>query len=54
MQSLDQAIAEIRDEIVAIRHDIHRHPEPAFEEVRTQAKIRATLEAAGCLSTKRR
>ncbi len=31
----------------AIRHDIHRHPELGFEEVRTQALVRAFLEARG-------
>lgn len=30
-----------------IRHDIHRHPELGFEEVRTQKKVREWLEARG-------
>lgn len=43
-----------RDEIEAlalrlqeIRHDIHRHPELGFEEVRTQGLVRAWLEQRG-------
>ncbi len=34
-------------DLVAIRHDIHRHPELGFEEHRTQAKVRAWLEEHG-------
>ena len=33
--STEQRIAELHDELIEIRHDIHRHPEIAFEEVRT-------------------
>ena len=33
--STEQRIAELHDELIEIRHDIHRHPEVAFEEVRT-------------------
>lgn len=35
------------DELRAIRHDLHQHPELGFEETRTQAKVRAWLEARG-------
>lgn len=33
--------------LIEARHDIHRHPELGFEEVRTQAKVRAWLESQG-------
>ncbi len=46
-QALKQAIAEIRDEIVALRHDIHRYPEPGFEETRTQARLLDELACIG-------
>lgn len=35
---------ELRERLVALRHDLHRHPELAFEERRTQARLRAELE----------
>lgn len=35
------------DELVQIRHDLHRHPELGFQEVRTQALVRGFLEARG-------
>jgi hippurate hydrolase len=47
MPRLTDAIAAIHDELVALRHDLHRHPEPAFEETRTQTTLRAALESAG-------
>ncbi len=34
-------------DLVEARRDIHRHPELGFEEARTQAKVRAWLEARG-------
>ncbi|MEQ8273388.1 MAG: amidohydrolase [Deltaproteobacteria bacterium] len=40
-------IEALLPELVAIRHDIHRHPELGFEEHRTQAKVRAWLEQHG-------
>ncbi|MDG1484024.1 MAG: amidohydrolase [Myxococcota bacterium] len=44
---LHTALAAISDELIALRHDIHRWPEPGFEEVRTQAAIMAALSEAG-------
>lgn len=38
---------ELIEELTALRRDIHRHPEPGFEEVRTQAIVRGQLEAVG-------
>lgn len=37
----------IVDEAVAIRRDLHRHPELAFEEARTSAKVAALLAGWG-------
>ena len=37
----------IFDELVAIRRDIHAHPETGMREVRTSALIRAELEKMG-------
>jgi len=45
--ALAQALSVISDDLIALRHDIHRWPEPGFEEVRTQAALRAALTAAG-------
>lgn len=33
--------------LTAVRHDLHRHPELGFEEVRTQATVRRWLEERG-------
>ncbi|MBZ5711479.1 M20 metallopeptidase family protein [Nannocystis pusilla] len=40
-------IAALSERLREIRHDIHRHPELGFEEVRTQALVRAWLEERG-------
>ncbi len=44
---LSAAISTISDDLIALRHAIHRWPEPGFEEVRTQAAIMAALTEAG-------
>ena len=41
-------IAEFHDEMTAWRQDLHRHPELAYEEVRTSALVAAKLRAFGC------
>lgn len=46
-RDFDHDIDALLPELVGIRHDIHRHPELGFEEHRTQAKVRAWLEAHG-------
>lgn len=45
--SIPQEIAAFNDDIVAIRRDIHAHPELGFEEVRTSALVAERLEAWG-------
>jgi amidohydrolase len=42
-RELDALLPELRE----IRHDLHRHPELGFAEHRTQAKVRAWLQAHG-------
>ncbi len=42
-----EALASLQPHLVSLRHDIHRYPEPGFEEERTQARIREELEAVG-------
>ncbi len=41
------AIAGFQDELAAIRRDLHAHPEPGFEELRTAALVAARLESWG-------
>ena len=40
-------VDEVRDELVAIRRDLHAHPELGWHEVRTTELIRQRLTAAG-------
>ncbi|MFY0532706.1 M20 metallopeptidase family protein [Nannocystis pusilla] len=40
-------IEALTEHLREIRHDLHRHPELGFEEVRTQALVRAWLEERG-------
>ncbi len=40
-----------RDELVATRRDLHRHPEPAYEEVRTAGVVEARLREIGYETT---
>ena len=46
MSALEK-IQAYRDDLVRIRHDLHAHPETAFEEVRSAALIVETLTALG-------
>ena len=43
---LDSAM-KIQDELAALRHDIHRHPEIGLDLPKTQAKILAALDGLG-------
>ena len=42
-----EKIAQYQDELVAIRHDLHAHPEIGFEEVRTSGIVASLLESWG-------
>lgn len=46
-QSMLEAIKEFEPELVAIRRDIHEHPETRFEEVRTAALVASKLREWG-------
>ena len=47
MDQLVDAIRAFEPELVAIRHDLHRHPEVGFEEVRTAAMVAERLRGWG-------
>jgi amidohydrolase len=47
MEDLTAEIESMTPSLVAWRRDFHRHPELAFEELRTSAVIRAFLESLG-------
>ncbi|MEZ5763450.1 MAG: M20 aminoacylase family protein [Xanthobacteraceae bacterium] len=42
-----ERIAQYQDDLVAIRHDLHAHPEIGFEEVRTSGIVASLLESWG-------
>jgi len=44
---IDPAVAAVADEMIALRRDLHRQPETAFEERRTAEIVAATLARAG-------
>jgi amidohydrolase len=44
---IKREIEALRDELVEIRHDLHKHPELGFEEERTQAVVREWLDRYG-------
>jgi len=47
MMELDHKIAEIKDELVQIRKDLHRFPELGFKEYRTAGKVAEYLSNLG-------
>ena len=47
LQQLHIAVEEVEAEMIAIRRDLHRHPELSFHEVRTPALIADFLEGLG-------
>lgn len=47
MSEIRTFVDSIFDELVAIRRDIHAHPETGMQEVRTSALIRSELEKMG-------
>ncbi len=42
-----KAISAYHDELIAIRRDLHAHPEPAYEETRTAERVGKLLESYG-------
>jgi hippurate hydrolase len=46
MNALPEIVAQ-REALVALRHDLHAHPELAFQEQRTSDRVAAFLEAQG-------
>jgi amidohydrolase len=46
-QTIDEITARIGDDLTAIWHAIHQHPEIGFEEVETAKRVSATLEKLG-------
>ncbi|MDL2407056.1 M20 aminoacylase family protein [Rhizobium calliandrae] len=44
---IEKAIASFLDEIIALRHDLHRYPELAFQERRTSKIIASLLSSFG-------
>jgi amidohydrolase len=44
---LSSEVAQLKDEVVALRRDFHQHPELGFEEVRTSAVVVGYLESLG-------
>jgi amidohydrolase len=46
MTYLDRALA-LKDKLIALRRDLHAHPELAFQEVRTAQRVAATLHDLG-------
>jgi amidohydrolase len=45
--NIKEAIAEMTPSMIEMRRDFHRHPEVAFEEVRTSDKLAGFLESYG-------
>lgn len=46
-QRITRGVAEFAEQAIAIRHDLHQHPELAFEEHRTSARIAGLLSDWG-------
>ena len=47
MEKIWQEAEAMQGELVEARRDLHRHPESAWTEFRTAAKVASTLEALG-------
>jgi len=47
MAVLHETVANLEDELIAFRRDLHAHPELAGDEVRTTSVVAARLSAAG-------
>jgi len=47
MANLSTDVLELRAELIALRRELHQHPEPAYAETRTAARIVSFLEGSG-------
>ena len=47
MPSISSDVLTLRDAIIALRRDLHQHPELAYEETRTAGQVVAFLKGAG-------
>ena len=45
--TLLEKIEQNKEDLINIRHQIHRHPETAFEEIETTKLIKKVLDDAG-------
>ena len=52
MQAIKKRIAELNDEIIALRRDFHAHPELGFQEFRTASVIEQHLHDLGLETTR--
>jgi amidohydrolase len=48
-RAIKTALAELSEELIAFRRDLHRHPELAWDETRTTERVAERLAAAGIL-----
>jgi amidohydrolase len=44
---MDKRLESLRLELIELRHDLHRHPEPSGAEIRTAATVASRLRALG-------
>ena len=47
MPELAADVARLRPDLIALRREIHRHPELAWAESQTAARVASALGAAG-------
>ena len=47
IDEIDRRLQEVRDELIAVRRDLHRHPEVSGQEERTAGVVAARLRALG-------
>ena len=53
MPELKQLVGESFDRLVALRRDLHQHPEMGYQEERTAAKVEETLKSLGLKDVRR-
>ena len=51
-KAIAEQIAQLQDELIALRRDFHQHPELGFEEHRTAGVIETYLQALGMTTTR--